>query len=567
MINIGSSSEFANWDGAGTATLIADIDVSTSGSPKALLNSSIFNGNGYKITITSGSNCLFSVPNTSDTETFNIRNLEVTVSNGLTMNGVILSTITNTNKNITVENCAINGTFTLDVGFGGVVANLDYTVNALTLTITGCYCTGSIQSGGGGGILGETSASIVANNNTISISNCYSTGSILFYSGGIVGRDFGINSSVDNSHNVTNCYSTGPIDDEGGGIVGENSDRVNITNCYSAGQIGIGDTIRGAILATTIRGTPSTLKIINCYALYATATNQLYYYGAGNVPTVEKCQVASPESPAGTWNANLGSSSSDTGLYNTSDSPWINTGTFSSLPFGLKTFRNSPWDTTYDSYQDSAQFLASGSSGDPHITTLDGKRYDLLSKGVFNLFDNNISDARLVINADTIYPDHPIWHEKEYINNLFINYKGKRITIKPGFRGKLTEILDIDDDFENDPHITLTKSKDTLSCNHKMFCGECKYRTRDHKLMHRHRRNNNHSVLSGIRNSINITIKDEYNQYNIKISNVNKDNFHPASVTLKLVDKTQYDIYSGAIIKEHEDYGCDIEHLHYISGI
>ena len=70
-----------------------------------------------------------------------------------------------------------------------------------------------------------------------------------------------------------------------------------------------------------------------------------------------------------------------------------------------------------------------------------------------------------------------------------------------------------------------------------------------------------------MKNSINISIKDEYNQYNINISNVNKDNFHPASVTLKLVDKTQYDTYSGAIIKEHEDFGCDIEHLHYISGI
>jgi hypothetical protein len=235
----------------------------------------------------------------------------------------------------------------------------------------------------------------------------------------------------------------------------------------------------------------------------------------------------------------------------------------------LTRFEAAPWDTAeYTSNSSEAQFLQSGGGGDPHITTLDGVRYDLLSKGVFNLFDNNINGARLVINGDTIVPDHPIWSDKEYINNLFISYKGKNITVKPGFRGRNAEILDIDEDFENDPHVTITSNvNEPLNADHKLFCNECKYRTRDRKLMCRHRRKAFHSVLPSLRNSINVTIQDEYNVYNIMISNVNRDNFHPSSVTLKLQDKRHYDTYSGAVTKAHDEYDCDIEHLHYVKEL
>ena len=73
--------------------------------------------------------------------------------------------------------------------------------------------------------------------------------------------------------------------------------------------------------------------------------------------------------------------------------------------------------------------------------------------------------------------------------------------------------------------------------------------------------------MPSVRNSINITIQDEYNKYNIMISNVNRDNFHPSSVTLKLQDKRHYDTYSGAVTKAHNEYDCDIEHLHYVKDL
>ena len=556
MINISSIEELNSWNGTTNAILTNNIIISSGTWPKTLGNTT-FDGDGYTLTIPSGFTSTLFSPTSSVSCT--VKDLEVTISDGLTMSsGVLFGSITVSYANITVQDCAINGSFTLGPKYGGIIGKI-YSVQNTIITITGCYCTGIISSFGGG-IIGETNIDL-SGDNTISILNCYSTGSNNgLGSGGIVGGSF---AEIDSgSQTITNCYSTGNMtqsDSYGGGIVGTSSHYATITNCYSTGTR-VDNTI-GFIIGWISNS--NSASIINCYALNATTPTQLHSVGAiGGVPTITNCQVAIT---AGTWNADLGTSSSDTGLYNTGSVPWINTSPFSSsTPFGLTRFRTSPWNTYYDSFQDSAQFLSSGSSGDPHINTLDGKRYDLLSKGVFNLFDNNISDARLVINADTIYQDHPIWNDKEYINNLFIHYKGKGITIKPGFRGRNAEILDIDEDFESDPQITINKSEDKLSQDHKMFCSQCKYRTRDHKLMHRHRRNNNHSVLSCVRNSINITINDEYNQYNINISNVNKDNFHPASVTLKLVDKTHYDTYSGAIIKEHPDYGCDIEHLHYI---
>ena len=51
------------------------------------------------------------------------------------------------------------------------------------------------------------------------------------------------------------------------------------------------------------------------------------------------------------------------------------------------------------------------------------------------------------------------------------------------------------------------------------------------------------------------------------IPNVSSSNFHLSSVTLKLQDKIHYDTYSGAVTKVHNEYDCDIEHLHYVKDL
>ena len=575
---IDSLPDLIDWVNDGNEGKLTDnisIPSGTTGFPLTLVSGSILDGDGYSIII-GISNPLFKPPDPTiplQTHTIQIKNLKVIVNNSTMTNGVLIGDIGISGSqgitvNMTITNCAVTGSFSLGNSYGGIVGMIKSGQNH-NITISGCYCTGSIGTNGGG-IIGQNN-STADNNSKVNISHCYSTGNIGEGGGGIAGSCFGRKVRIGNI--IENCYSLGNITGvQSGGIVGRDAGIGEggielLSNCYSFGQITDTTSSRGSgILGTDSRNV--TLR--NCYARGTTSTDagNGNFYGTLDTPnpsiTTSNNQAAAT---AGTWNAALGSSSSSDGLYNPSSAVWTNSVNFSG-GFGLIRFQGTPWDTTYYSdNNDNAQFIISGSDGDPHITTLNGIRYNLMSKGVFNLFDNNNNDARLVINADTIVPEHPIWQDKEYINNLFISYKGKRVTIKPGFRGRNAEILDIDEDFENKPQISLTNTNYKLSYDHKMFCSQCKYRTRDKKLMSRHRRNSGHTVLQGIRNSINLSIQDEYNKYNIVISNVNEDNFHPANITLKLQDKRHYDKYSGAITKEHTEYGCDIEHLHYIKEI
>jgi hypothetical protein len=564
-MTIANVTQLKTWASTGgTGTLTANITITASPDyPLNMVNGCILDGNGYKITIPSGeTDALFKVGANS---TVTVKDLEVEVLATTMTTGVLFAAIATNSVNITVTDCAITGTgtFTMSTNKAGIVAGIDSGVQNYTVSITGCYCTGNIGIDGGG-IFGINSSTQTSGN--VVIDKCYSLGIIGAGGGGIAGRGFG-NAASSNKAIIRRCYSLGAIANTSGGICGSNcgvnSGNVLISNCYSIGTI----TSAGAGIIGVSGGNGCTIQ--NCYARRATATGKGAGQIAGNSsgnPSILSCEVGGSSSAS--WGATLGTSLlDDQGSPNTDI--WLSAGSFST-GFGLTRFKLSPWDgTTYANQASQPDFTSAGGGGDPHITTINNETYYLITKGTFNLFDNNNEDARLVINADVFIPEYPIWNDKEYINNIYINYKGDCVIINAGFRGKLTEIINIDDEFnfKENSNITINEFDLELCNDHKMFCSECKYRTRNINYLNRHKINTNHNVLKNIRNKINVIISDEYNNYNITISNVNSNNFNPSNISIKIKDKTKCNKYSGAIIKKHENYECDIENLKYIKLI
>jgi hypothetical protein len=106
-----------------------------------------------------------------------------------------------------------------------------------SITITGCYATGSVSGTGDmiGGLIGF---------HRYSMSFCYSTGNVLSssrYVGGLIGY-------CDGSGNINSCYSTGNVSSYGtygewdlapvGGLIGScNGGCYNITDCYASGNV------------------------------------------------------------------------------------------------------------------------------------------------------------------------------------------------------------------------------------------------------------------------------------------------------------------------------------------
>lgn len=566
MTSISSVANLKTWaSSGGTGTLTQNILIDNAADfPLATQAGSTLNGGRYTITIDSSVRVpILQSPSGSIT----VQELEIAVQSGSNMTtGVLFGDITNNNSVITVTNCAVTGSFTMDSDAAGFVGEITSGVTGYDITVTGCYCTGNI-SVNGGGIVGANRA---GTDGFIKVDRCYSTGDIANGGGGIVGANFG-NSASPGKQYVKRCYSTGNIGSSAGGITsqgtGANNGNAEISNCYSTGTIGDDG---GGIVG---RWADGTININQCYSQHATATGAGSRQFIGSSSEAVVTSIGNEAGNSATWNATLNPGGGGTGLVdNQGPDPlndiWDNNGTFGTSGFGLNYFQSDPWNSsTYTSNSSEPEFATAGGAGDPHITTLTGEKYDLVTDGVFNLFDNMNNNARLVVNADIVIPDHPIWQDKEYINNVFISYKGNAITINTGFRGKLVRILDIDEDFESDENVKITCKKEKLNDQYKKFCTECRYRTRNTNLLMRHRRKTGHKLLNGVRNRITVTIQDEYNIYNIDITNVNHDNFDPSSVSLKIHDKALHSLYSGGIVKKCDDYDCDIYHLHYINPI
>jgi len=149
-------------------------------------------------------------------------------------------------------------------------------------TVTGCYSTGALRSGGSGrhycigGLIGSNSGAVIQGHSTAtvtgtssdvgglvggnggSLSECYSTGAV-----SATGEDVG-GLAGSNRGTVTECYSTGTVSTTGwdaGGLVGSNYGGV-VTGCYSTGMVRGASGVGGLVAWNT--GTVS-----QCYSVGA----------------------------------------------------------------------------------------------------------------------------------------------------------------------------------------------------------------------------------------------------------------------------------------------------------
>ena len=137
-------------------------------------------------------------------------------------------------------------------------------INLIDINVTGNYYTGGLVGDNFGIITncfssGSVTGShyiggLVGHNYCCTISNCYSTGSVTgyYYTGGLVGNNY--------CGTIFNCYSTGSVTGNNytGGLVGNNYCG-KISNCYSTGSV-TGNYYTGGLV-----GDNSGL-ITNCYS-------------------------------------------------------------------------------------------------------------------------------------------------------------------------------------------------------------------------------------------------------------------------------------------------------------
>ncbi len=195
------------------------------------------------------------------TVTINGNNYTITIDGVTNYRGMVYSRSNDT----IIENIGVltSNNTTLNEADGWIGRGATINTDAFLGTVTNCYSTGNIPTGGGG-IVGNTAGY----GGTCNVSNCYSTGIIAGSgggSGGIVGGSCGYNGTC----NITNCYSIGDINgNSSGGICGNsagiyNNGICNVTNCYSTGVIG--NSYTGGIVGSYSGYGGGICNVTNCY--------------------------------------------------------------------------------------------------------------------------------------------------------------------------------------------------------------------------------------------------------------------------------------------------------------
>lgn len=540
---ITSTADLLLWDGTGTAKLTTDIIIDSSDANSFPLNIS-GRFTGQRFTITLGENVYLQglfIPVSSSTVVVEKLTVFVSASAVLpTGTGVIIaSTVSTPTFVLTVKNCGVIGLFIIPSRGGGLIGESGTGSN---LTINGCYSTGAISESFSGGIIGQSAGY----GGTVDITNCYSTGSITgLGSGGIAGRFF----ANAGTGTITNCYSTGEINlysssNSAGGIVGTSvsysSGSTTILNCYSSGDLTAGGGICGNIDLAT-----SSVTITNCYSKGATGTGlaDTEYVGSGTNSGTATITNSGYES-GGTWAAVLG-----TNLLN--DSSYDNS--VSNLPFLLTHFQGEPWNTS--EYTSAGDTNIGYAAGDPHIMTIFGNKYDLITKGYFTYFDNHSQnpEERIIITAKAGKFQFARWTEMEYIQTIFIQYGHKTCTLSTGFRGIPATILD------NTDNLDIINNTLPISSVFKIYCKECRYKTDHEQRALKHELTNGHELLKRVRNELILKILTPENKYILMVSNVDETNYNPCKVQLSVHDITASKLneYTGAIMKVSRN-----EHLH-----
>ena len=552
MTNINNQANLESWIGGDIGILTANITLTDDTAyPLSLANNSTLDGNGYTITLMSGNtNGIFSFFESGITAT--IKNLKVnadSISTFASGKGAIISQINQASTNLTLRDCAVIGSYNTGDQSGCIVGGTDSLLTNNIITIDSCYSTGTMLGSESGGIMGYRAGS----GGTIVISDCYSTGDITGGSaGGIAGGAFGITAT--GTPTINNCYSIGNVSGaNAGGIAGryagEGGIAFLIKNCYHSGSI-VGD--GAGSIAGRLSNSAGTIS--NCYSKNATdVTIAGRFVGSASTTTISSsCDVGS-----GTFSPTLGTDLLDN--FDSYTDIWVSSGGFTS-GYGLTEFNQAPWDidTSYTSNTSEAVFSAPGGGGDPHIVTIHGEKYYLESGDWFNLFDNCNKDDRFVVNSSIKHMKYPTWDKMEYMNHIFIFYNNRNCVIDVGFRGDECKVI------SNNGNFTIKKHKLSLTDKATKFCKECKFRTPWCKTGRQHADITKHKLLDNVRNRIIVTVNTKNNKYDIHIENVNRNNFNPSSVIMRMDKNNNIDEYDGAIIYQSNH---DIPCLNHINNL
>ena len=204
-----------------------------------------------------------------------------------------------------------------------------------------------------------------------------------------------------------------------------------------------------------------------------------------------------------------------------------------------------------------------GGEGDPHITTIFGTRYFLITKKYFRLFDNNSCEKRFFINAKCSKGQYPSWRSKEYISTLYFQIGQEYLIVNTGFRGKIPNI-DKTKLLENGSScFSITQNDLAFEPNVMEFCSECKFKSVDRKKTDDHVKNTGHKIIPNIRGQIIIKVTiDSNTTLEFIIENINEKNFEPCKVIASNLHEHNITNYSGAIIRKLADNKADVSCLY-----
>jgi hypothetical protein len=163
---------------------------------------------------------------------------------------------------------------------------------------------------------------------------------------------------------------------------------------------------------------------------------------------------------------------------------------------------------------------------------------------------------RTYINCSIYNIDYKRWRNKKYFRHLYINCDNAELILYLGFRGSRIEILH-NDGFEINEELY---NMNNNALNHCLQCGFSSSSIVDIK---KHCGKKRHRFVRLLKNELVVNFYDENQSYELKVSNVNKENYEPCDIELKLSNLNNSIIkdYSGLVVDEKYQNFSEIDNL------
>jgi len=188
-------------------------------------------------------------------------------------------------------------------------------------------------------------------------------------------------------------------------------------------------------------------------------------------------------------------------------------------------------------------YLNASAEGDPHVTTLDGNKYDFVHLGAARYFSDGNG---LYINVDIQKGDYERWGQNDYMRRIYVWYKKQNILIDTGFRGKPVKIL-------KNNGIKVKEHKLSFDKNAYRHSGYTRKKFLTEEQVQKHLLTYPHDIVPEyIRNQIIVHIN---NVYSLVVENINRLNLQPCRIYLVIKNKKNLDKtkFKGIIVTSETD--------------